>query len=88
MKKKKNINKKKKTNKNTDINFQKIYKSLIKLCHPDLSKNSEEKRHNEELTKKLTVVWRNRDYYELLILWLEIDPMNSLNLEINKENQK
>ncbi|NJM79761.1 MAG: hypothetical protein HC854_09300 [Flavobacterium sp.] len=79
---------KEETNKNTDINFQKIYKGLIKLCHPDLSKNEEEKTHNEELTKKLTVVWTNRDYYELLTLWLEIDPTNSLNLEINKENQK
>lgn len=83
-----NYKNKKDINKNTDINFQKIYKSLIKLCHPDLSKTKEEKAHNEELTKKLTVAWQSRDYYELLVLWLEIDPNNSINLEINKDNQK
>jgi hypothetical protein len=72
----------------TDIDFQKIYKKLAKLAHPDLYKSENEKSVKEEQMQRLTKAWNERDYYELLILWLELDPENSIELEITEKNQK
>ncbi|WP_134395846.1 hypothetical protein [Flavobacterium psychrophilum] len=72
----------------TDIDFQKIYKKLAKLAHPDLYKSKDEKATKEEQMQRLTKAWNERDYYELLMLWLEIDPQNTIELEINQTNQK
>ncbi|MBP6385259.1 MAG: hypothetical protein KA313_05255 [Pseudarcicella sp.] len=73
---------------NTDIDFQKIYKKLAKLSHPDLAKDESERLIKEELMKKLTNAWEKRDYYQLLMSWIEIDPQNTINLEITEQNQK
>ncbi len=72
----------------TDIDFQKIYKKLAKLAHPDLYKLQEEKVVKEEQMQRLTFAWDERDYYELLMLWLEIDPENTIELDITQTNQK
>ena len=72
----------------TDIDFQKIYKKLAKLAHPDLYKTENEKTIKEEQMQRLTKAWDERDYYELLMLWLEIDPENTIKLEITESNQK
>jgi uncharacterized coiled-coil protein SlyX len=72
----------------TDIDFQKIYKKLAKLAHPDLYKSESEKVVKEEQMQRLTKAWDERDYYELLMLWLEIDPENTIELEITENNQK
>jgi uncharacterized coiled-coil protein SlyX len=72
----------------TDIDFQKIYKKLAKLAHPDLYKSESKKTVKEEQMQRLTKAWDERDYYELLMLWLEIDPENTIELEITEKNQK
>jgi hypothetical protein len=72
----------------TYIDFQKIYKKLAKLAHPDLYKSENEKAEKEQQMQRLTKAWDERDYYELLMLWLEIDPSNSIELEITEKNQK
>jgi hypothetical protein len=77
-----------KRNKNTDIDFQKVYKKLAKLAHPDLCKSADEKEIKEQQMKLLTAAWENRDYYEILMLWIAIDPENTIGLEINEKNQK
>lgn len=79
---------KEKKNKNTDIDFQKIYKKLAKLAHPDLQQSEFEKVTKVEVMQRLTNAWDERNYYELLMLWLEIDPDNSIELEITESNQK
>ncbi len=72
----------------TDIDFQKIYKKLAKLAHPDLYKTESEKAVKEEQMQRLTKAWDERNYYELLMLWLELDPENTIELEITENNQK
>ncbi len=72
----------------TDFDFQKIYKKLAKLAHPDLHKSEKHKTEKEEQMQRLTKAWDERDYYELLMLWLEIDPQNTIELEITEKNQK
>jgi hypothetical protein len=74
--------------KKTDIDFQKIYKKLAKLAHPDLYKSEEEKVIKEQQMQKLTIAWEERDYYEIIMLWMEIDPENTIELEITEKNQK
>jgi hypothetical protein len=72
----------------TDIDFQKVYKKLAKLAHPDLYKTQEEKEVKEIQMQKLTKAWDERDYYEIIMLWMEIDPENTIELEITEKNQK
>ena len=72
----------------TDIDFQKVYKKLAKITHPDLSKSEEERITKEAVMQRLTKAWDSRDYYELLMIWLEIDPENTIDLEITENNQK
>jgi hypothetical protein len=74
--------------KNTDIDFQKLYKKLVKLTHPDLSKSETEKEEKEHLMKQLTNSWEERNYYEIIMLWIQIDPENICELEITEANQK
>jgi hypothetical protein len=73
---------------NTDVDFQKLYKNLAKLVHPDLCKEELEKAHKEQTMKQLTEAWEKRDYYEILMLWIAIDPDNTIGLRLNEENQK
>ena len=72
----------------TDIDFQKVYKKLAKLTHPDLYKSKDEKAIKEEQMQRLTKSWEERNYYELLMIWLEVDPENTIELEITETNQK
>lgn len=72
----------------TDIDFQKVYKKLAKITHPDLYKTADEKAVKEEQMQRLTKSWEERNYYELLMIWLEVDPENSIELEITDTNQK
>jgi hypothetical protein len=73
---------------NTDVDLQKIYKKLAKIAHPDLFKNKDKKAVKELQMQKLTIAWEERNYYEILTLWLEIDPENTIELEITERNQK
>jgi hypothetical protein len=72
----------------TDIDFQKVYKKLAKLAHPDLYKSTAEKEVKEIQMQKLTKAWDERDYYEIIMLWMEIDPENTIELEITEKNQR
>ncbi len=72
----------------TDIDFQKLYKKLAKISHPDLCKNETERLEKESQMKALTLAWEDRNYYEILMLWLVIDPNNTTNLELNEKNHK
>jgi hypothetical protein len=72
----------------TDIDFQKLYKKLVKISHPDLYKNESEKEVKETQMKSLTLAWETRDYYQILMLWLQIDPENTVELELNVQNHK
>lgn len=85
--KQKEIEKEKRVAK-TDIDFQKVYKKLAKLTHPDLSKSEEERIAKEAVMQRLTKSWDARDYYELLMIWLEIDPENTIDIEITENNQQ
>ncbi len=38
--------------------------------------------------QRLTKSWEERNYYELLMIWLEVDPENTIELEITETNQK
>lgn len=69
---------------NTDLDFQKIYKFLVKKIHPD--KNSH--NNDEELMKELTTAWEQRNYYKILLLWIEIDPENTLQIDFTPKNFK
>lgn len=73
---------------NTDIDFQKLYKKLVKISHPDLAKSEFDKASSEITMKKLTTAWDDRNYYELIMIWMEIDPENTINLQINEKNQR
>jgi hypothetical protein len=73
---------------NTDIDFQKIYKKLVKLVHPDLVKTEKEKLEKEILMKRLTQAWENRDYLELIILQQIIDVENTIAIEFSEKNIK
>lgn len=73
---------------NTDIDFQKLYKKLAKIIHPDLYKNETEKEAQELLMKRLTNAWENRAYHEILLIWIEIDPDNTIGIELTEKNQK
>ena len=70
----------------TDKEFTKLYKSLVKKVHPDLSTDLEEKNRREELMKELSTVWDNRDYYQLLILQSKIDPDSNGGLELSDKH--
>ncbi|MDO5606936.1 MAG: hypothetical protein Q4G08_00620 [Capnocytophaga sp.] len=72
--------------KNTDADFQKIYKKLAKKIHPDLYKDENEKQHKEELMKTLSALWENRDYLGLIQLTLTIDPDNEDDIGLSEGN--
>ncbi len=58
---------------NTDKDFQKLYKNLVKLAHPDLVTDPTEKGHRELLMKQLSRAWQERDYHQLLLLKSSIE---------------
>lgn len=69
---------------NTDKEFQKLYRSLVKKVHPDLVTDSKEKEQGEAWMKELSLVWEKRDYYQLLILKKEIDKDDSIEVELDR----
>jgi hypothetical protein len=89
---------------NTDKDFQKLYKRLVKKAHPDLVIDPAEKEQRESLMKELSQAWEERDYYKLLLLKSDIEQdddvpialgeaqtktlISQLNAEISLWNQK
>lgn len=68
----------------TDKEFAKLYKSLVKKIHPDLTTDDKERERREILMKELSDVWERRDYYQLLILQSKIDPNFNDGLALEK----
>lgn len=68
----------------TDKEFAKLYKSLVKKTHPDLTTDDKERERREILMKELSDVWERRDYYQLLILQSKIDPNFNDGLALEK----
>lgn len=60
-----------------------IYISLVKALHPDLAQNEEQRLKNEELMKKVTTAYSNKDLSTLLKL--EIEWVSSIK-EVNADN--
>jgi hypothetical protein len=82
------VQEKKQLIKNTDIDFKDLYKKLAKLLHPDLAKTEFDRVEKEKIMQSLTSCWNERNYYELLMIWMEHDVKNTCNLEINEINHK
>ena len=74
--------------KNTDKDFQKLYKSLVKKAHPDLVIDPTQKEQREEWMKKLSSAWDQRNYYELLLLQKEIDTDSTTEISLNLSQLK
>lgn len=72
----------------TDKDFQKLYRELVKKTHPDLVKDTVEKEKREELMKKLSQAWEDRNYYQLLILQNEIDADSTFEVSLNGKQLK
>jgi len=68
----------------TDKEFAKLYKSLVKKIHPDLTTDGKERERREILMKELSDVWERRDYYQLMILQSKIDPDFNGGMELEK----
>ncbi len=68
----------------TDKEFTKLYKSLVKKIHPDLTTDDNERQRREVLMKELSSVWEQRDYYQLMILQSRIDPDFNGGMELEK----
>jgi hypothetical protein len=68
----------------TDKDFTKLYKSLVKKIHPDLTTDENERLRREDLMKELSNVWEERDYYKLMILQSKIDPEFNTGVELSK----
>ncbi|WP_010182619.1 hypothetical protein [Aquimarina agarilytica] len=74
---------------NTNKQFQKLYKSLVKKVHPDLVTVQKEKEEREVLMKRLSETWEHRDYYQLLLLKAEIEKNNKTHaIEIDEDQSK
>lgn len=73
---------------NLDLDFKQIYRKMARFCHPDLAKNDKERENKEQQIKKINLAWEKLDYYELIIIWMEIDPENSLDIELTEVNCK
>lgn len=63
---------------NTDKDFQKLYKKLVRKSHPDLAKDPKIKKRREDFMKRLSSTWEKRDYYRLLLLDREADNENGV----------
>jgi hypothetical protein len=60
-------------------NIGSIYKQLAKIFHPDLEQNEDQKQQKEELMKKLTIAYENKDLHTLLSLelaWIQKEENN------------
>jgi hypothetical protein len=79
-------NKKQKLERDTDKDFQKLYRDLAKKAHPDLVTDNTEKEIRSEWMKQLTEAWESRDYYQILLLEREITQESSSILQL-KTNQ-
>jgi len=70
----------------TDKEFTKLYKSLVKKIHPDLTTDETERQRREVLMKELSLAWEERDYYQLLLLQAEIEPEFNGGMALNKNH--
>ena len=57
----------------TDKDFKKLYRKLVKEAHPDLATNEEERIEREIIMKKISEAWEKRNYLDLLLLEKELD---------------
>lgn len=62
-------------------NIRNIYTSLAKMLHPDLESNEIKRLEKEELMKKITNAYQEKDLHTLLKFELEIIHMQSENIE-------
>ena len=67
----------------TPKDFHKLYKKLVKMVHPDLVKDEEEKLKSEEWMKQLSGIWEERDYLNLLILEQEITGSEEVDVNLD-----
>ena len=70
----------------TDKEFTKVYKTLVKKVHPDLTTDIEEKKRREVLMKELSMVWKQRDYYQLLKLQSQIEQDHEKSMDLTKDH--
>jgi hypothetical protein len=64
-----------------------IYKTLVKALHPDLERDENKKKEKEEIMKKVTSAYQNKDLHTLLKLELEI-LLNEENDAAKLSNEK
>lgn len=64
-----------------------IYKELSRVLHPDLEQDSEKKIWKEELMKKLTISYKNKDLYTLLILETEWINRSTEQIQLQSDEQ-
>ncbi len=72
----------------TDKDFAKIYKTLAKKIHPDLVTDSQEKNTREQWMKRLSEIWSQRNYMELLKFKNEIEGTDIYSYELAKSQYK
>ena len=72
----------------TDKEFQKLYKKLVKKTHPDLVTDPAEKERRELLMKKLSHAWQERDYHQLLLMKASIDLEDEDPVALNDDQTK
>ena len=53
-----------------------------------MAKTPQEKDEKEKNIKKINAAWETLDYYELILIWMEIDPKNELDIELSEKNCK
>ncbi len=67
-------------------NLSVIYKQLVRVLHPDLEQDVEQKARKEEVMKKLTTAFKNNDIYSLLSI--EMEWMNRSPGKIASQNDQ
>jgi hypothetical protein len=72
--------------KNADVDYKNLYRKLTRFAHPDLAKTEEEKAIKEDQIKQINAAWQALDYYQLIDIWMEIDPTNSLEVDFTEEH--
>jgi hypothetical protein len=72
--------------KNADVDYKNLYRKLTRFAHPDLAKTEEEKAIKEEQIKQINSAWQALDYYQLIDIWMAIDPNNSLEVDFTEEH--
>jgi hypothetical protein len=77
-----------KNQQNVNLDFKQLYRKLARFSHPDLAKTLQEKKEKEINIKKINAAWETLDYYQLILIWMEIDPENEIDVELSEKNCK